>query len=382
MAKGVKRTLTRKPVSAKTTTPRMSRIVEEKHIAAETKDWSKVKPEAMDTAVRDTLRHYSYFYDQKDAVLWVKNWIKKNRTKDDLRAYELMEDWRTPMTVGSLVKMMDNGAKLEQKYVERIETAIDELVKMGKTRKAEISQVKVASKSPADIVAAKASEFLAEVETVLDKWETKGDFSLYEALKEKDAPAPIAKAVVDYYTPLKNELTELVTKRTEDLVEAYGHMTIAVRKKYLEFVTKLVADAESFVTGKKTVRKPRVKKPVSIEKQIAKLQYMKESIPFKVTSTNPLNIIGAKEVYLFNTKYRAITRLVSDEGFTIKGTTILGFDEAKSERKVIRKPEEFLKETEKTTRAKCEKVFVALKTKPGVANGRVNSETIVWKTFK
>jgi hypothetical protein len=122
---------------------------------------------------------------------------------------------------------------------------------------------------------------------------------------------------------------------------------------------------------------------VSADQQVSKVSYLKDSAEFKLTSIGPANIVGASEVYLFNSKYRTLSRLVSSarEGFTIKGTTIQGVDIAASGKKKLRKPEEFFK-TAGTTKAKINKAFTDIKTKPAEANGRINGETLIYKAFK
>ena len=68
-------------------------------------------------------------------------------------------------------------------------------------------------------------------------------------------------------------------------------------------------------------------------------------------------------------------------GLSVKGTTIKGFDPEKSLQRTIRKPDEFLPQIKKATRAKPEKLFQSLKTTETKLNGRVNGETILLAAF-
>lgn len=389
MAKATTKKVVKKAVSSPRKNTNAARLLEEKHIGYETTDWTN--PRNMDAKVMETLRHYNYFYDISDGVKWAKEWIKQNRPKNDLKYFSMAEDWRVSMTLGGLCKMMLNGASFDEKRMTWINNKIQEVIDYAKNvekqKKKAKEEVKVERKSAADIVKEKTHDFIAELEDRLDHWtEQDEEFSVYEELKKVDAAYNTAKAVYDYYKPLVEELEELTTKKTDDLVEAYTKSLggIRMQKRYLAFVKKFIADAEMFMNSKKAVRKPRAKKTVTASQQIAKVVYQKESSEFKITSIEPSNIVGASMVVLFNTKTRDVTILNSSSGngFTVKGTTIQDIDIENSQRKKVRKPEPFLAEATKSTKARLKRVFEELKTKPAEANGRLNSDTIILKAYK
>jgi hypothetical protein len=71
----------------------------------------------------------------------------------------------------------------------------------------------------------------------------------------------------------------------------------------------------------------------------------------------------------------------SREGFAIKGTTIQNLDIEASDKKKLRKPEEFFAAAG-ATKVKLAKTFLETKTKSSEANGRLNGETLIYKAFK
>lgn len=368
-----------------------SRYAEEIHIGLETVDWDNVKD--LDNAVRDTLRHYGYFYSLKDAVNWTLAWMKKNSySSKDIKTFNLPAHNCFSMTAGSLCKMASNGYILKETDKNLIVFEIDKQINRGKEildEKKATSKLKTVKRTPADIVKEKTSDFIAEVEEVLDMFNTKvwvdwDNYSVYNELQKGEYPYITAKGVVDYYKPLQDELMELVKKKTPDLVEAYSLMGVRLRKKYLDVVSNIIKDAEAFMAGKKAQRKPRAKKVKSLNAQVSKVQYKKEDNDFQLVSISPENIIGTSVVYLFNTRYRKMTKLVTDNssGFEIKGTTIQNIDDDKSYTKIIRKPENILPSMSKSTKAKTGKVLDELKTKSSAATGRINSDTIIMKVFK
>lgn len=371
-----------------------AKVLEEKHIGAEITNWTTV--EDSEKAVAQNLRHYGYFYDHKDAFKWAQVWVKKNRTSD-YADFNASPEWRVNTTLGGLCKMLTNGAEFDEKRMMWINNGIQEAVDAGKAlRKVEDNTTIKRVKTSADILAEKISDFIAEVEEAVDMYHDEKinvdaeNYSVFNELKKINAPKPLAQKVYDYYKPLYEEIEELIVKKTEDLVEGYRHLkTVKDKKDYLAFIKNIIDDCSKYMNAATAagVRKPRqarVKKKVPVEKLVAKVKYQKESAEFKLTSVDPVNIIGATEVYLFNTKYRHLVQLVaaSVEGFSIKGTTITNMREEACLRKTLRKPEDVLTEVGKATKARVGKLFIDLMTKAATANGRLNEETIIVKVYR
>lgn len=373
-----------------------AKLLEEKHIGAEITDWSTVTPEDAEKVVYQNLKHYNYFYDHKDAFKWAEAWVKKYRTQD-LSDFKAGDEWRVNTTLGGLCKMLMAGATFQQKRIDWINTGIDAVVKAGRQAKALAAANSTKPvKTSAEILASKIDDFICEVESVVDEYHDKTvildapNYSVYNELKKINAPKPLAQKVYDYYKPLYDEIDELVTKKTPDLVEGYKHLkSVKEKKDYLAFIKNIIDDCQKYLNAAtaakvRTPRQPRAKKKVPVEKLVAKVKYQKESTDYKLTSVDPAAIVGASEVYLFNTKYRHLVQLVaaSVDGFSIKGTTITNFSEESSLRKTLRKPEEVLTEIGGTTKARASKLFLDLKTKAAPANGRLNEETIILKVYR
>jgi hypothetical protein len=364
--------------------------LEEKSVGVETVSWDQVPAAQYEKCVYWTLRHYANFYDYKDTARWAREWVKKNvQDKQLVENVRRVEDWRISTTVGGLCKMMLNGAQFTEKRMNWIMERLREAAQYGASKKQETqTQTTEEKKSPADIVKERTSDFIAQIEETLDMFNTKtwsdwSEYSVYNELQRGELPYNTAKAVVDYYTPLRNELKELVKKKSDDLVEAYSHLGVRKRKQLLNVVQGIIDDAEKYMATKKAVRKPRKKKAVSATQQTSKVKYLKESAEYKAVSISPEKIVGAKEVYLFNTKTRVATYLTtsSTKGFEIKGTTIQNIDGETSYKKKIRKPEQWLSEVVKATKAKARKTLSDVRSKPSEANGRLNDQTLILKVY-
>jgi hypothetical protein len=131
----------------------------------------------------------------------------------------------------------------------------------------------------------------------------------------------------------------------------------------------------------KVNRAPRKTKAVPAEKIVAKLKFMKTNEPLKLVSISPTDIIGAGELWIYNTKSRKLGKYVAAEFQTlgVKGTTITGFDEFKSVQKTVRKPEEKLKEFKAAGKIALRKFLEDINATDTKMNGRINEETILLK---
>ena len=78
-----------------------------------------------------------------------------------------------------------------------------------------------------------------------------------------------------------------------------------------------------------------------LSKLVEKLKYLKTDDKFKIASVQPDQIIGASELWVFNTKTRKLGKYIAKNidpkglgrdgsGLSVKGTTIIGFDETTS----------------------------------------------------
>jgi hypothetical protein len=366
---------------------------EEAHVGSETTDWAAVSPENYPNAIKETLRHYGYFGDRKTYMLWATTWMKKYRPAD-LEAFKAAEDWRTSSTLASLMKMELNGCDMSESGKAFISKYLEEVLKAGRANSIttsfaieEDATPKSVRKTPVELLKEKTSELIGEIEGHVDEYlagQLAKDFSLYNFMKLNNCAGQSARDIITFYKRTQEELRELIEDKTPQLVEGYGNLTTKQQKDFYKFISALIADAEKFLTGKKATRKPRAKKVTPASKQVESVKFEKENAEFKITSVPPINIVGAMEVYLFNTKTRVMKYLTCQrrEGFAIKGTTILHFDVEQSFKKKLRKPELTLTSLAKSTKAKGLKELKALKTAETPADGRINADTVIVKVLK
>jgi len=385
MAKVKKRAIPRRGNAAK--------LAEEANIGRETIDWSAVKPEEYTKKFNETLRHYGYFYEKKSYVSWAQEWVKTNRP-NDLKTFKASEDWRVSATLASLMKMQMMGAELEQSAIDFMNDNLEEILHFGR-RNIELkvedveedTKVEVKKKNPSELLKEKTLTVMGEIEGFIDDHLDgilDSKFSLYTHLKGINAATQSARDIVTHYKEVEQEFKELVEDKVDYLVEGYNHLSLSEQKKLYKLVGSFVSDAEKYVLSKKATRKPRAKKATPATKQVEKVIYQKESAEYKITSTSPAYIVGATEVYLFNTKTRVIKYLVTNnnDGFIVKGTSIKNYDEELSFKKKLRKPEETIDSINKVTKLRALKALKALKTADKPTDSRINADTVILKVNK
>jgi hypothetical protein len=149
----------------------------------------------------------------------------------------------------------------------------------------------------------------------------------------------------------------------------------------IDFYQEIVSACEMLMQEAKVNKKPRAKKAKPAEKIVEKLKYCKANEPLKLVSINPADIVGAKELWVFNIKTRKLGKYIAAEyqELSVKGTSILNFDENQSVQKTLRKPEEQLKEFKSAGKVGLRKFLSDIKAVDIKLNGRCNEDTVLLK---
>ena len=337
--------------------------------------------------------YYNYYYTgkhfKKDLIKYAKDELKY--AKDKLALLDVAPDWNSELQSGALLRMRSRGLTLLDSELLKIQNNVQKLLDAGTRKSKEQVEEDDKPKSPVttiqDRIRNKVSEtVLGDLEDMLDEWilGKSPQIDVYEAMKAAILPAQSSKHIIKWAENHLVEIQGAINKDDPQLVEGYSHLTLKRKKEFVSWFESIIADAQRFGTNTKTVRKARAKKPVSLEKQLSKLKYLKESPENKLVSINPSLIIGATELWTYNVKYKALTRYIADSGlgFEIKGTTLTKFDQSTSQSRTLRKPEETLSEVLSSSKTKAAKLFASLTTKPKEPNGRMNEDTIILKVTK
>ena len=186
------------------------------------------------------------------------------------------------------------------------------------------------------------------------------------------------------------KMSEEEADQWAQLKEGYAHLKKADIKKWRTAIETLLAELDFVIDQAKATRKPRVAKPKSVNKLVEKLKFCKADEKYNLASISPEQIIGASELWVFNTKTRKLGKYVAanidpkgmgrnGSGLQVKGTTIIGFDENLSVQKTLRKPEVQLKEFKAAGKVALRKFLDDIATTDTKLNGRCNPDTVLLK---
>lgn len=341
-----------------------------------------------DPRVAAAYNWYSYFSDTASSKKWVIEYMRKHSySKEQIKYFDAAPHWKIGMTSCSIARMTNNGTVLPQRTIdflhEHIDTCIKAGMELGASDDTEKPVVNIQNR-----IKEKQSAIIADIEDELDKFYNNnysGTFSFYEFCQKNQLKAAHAKVVKEYYSRLLQEVRELTQPKPHpDLVEGYRHLNKTQIKNYYAFVSSICSDADRFSSNKVKERLPRKKKPKSTVDLIKKLNFKKEDSALKITSVNPQTIIGAKALWVYNTKYKAIGvyNASTERGLSVKGSTITQFNAATSISKTARKPEETIEKALNSSPSASKKLLESLSTKEKMMNGRINNETILLRVIK
>jgi hypothetical protein len=353
----------------------------------------KMTQAEFDHFLRKGFFYYNYFYAQKDLKKHAVSWMQEQKySKADVSAFIRSPDRAMPMTAYGLLMSHKQGMPFREKELNYFKQQIHNAINSADTEPAETAtgakaaEPVVTVKAPTiqDRLNEKTSEHLAHFEGLYDEvvlGETV-DPKAYDYLVSNTVPQSQIKKFEDLFMRRKTELGEALGKLDEQVVEAYRHYKAADFKRHHAFIQSILDALEQYRGVKKATKKARVKKSPSKEKLVAKLKYMKEEKTLKLVSINPVDIIGAQELWAYNTKTRKLYKYIADSlhgPLGVKGTSLTGFDETKSVGKTLRKPEEKLKEFARASKVQLRKFLEEIKATETIGNGRLNSDTILLK---
>ena len=367
-----------------------------------TPDYKIIKSDMKPVSINGIARDYHRLMDE---ALWYTHYeVPKKTLKAEFMKFALTVDKTKAKQLkhvpdyafqvfGKYAYIGNKGAELSTEHTEQITMAIDTLLEMHPHVEEEIQEEKPVGRviSIQERMRQQVSELCGQWEGYLDDWRD-GEYDLkkFDPYKEMISYQPAikpahAKIIQQMYEAEYAEAQELVAWEDEEIKEAYIQFTGKAqdRKNFLKFYELIMTATSTLINTGKANRKPRSKKAPSKEKLVAKLKYKQSDPSIGLASINPVGILEANEIWVYNTKNRKLIHAVAEPmlgGLGVKGTSLVGFDVNKSSQKTIRKPE-VLKGADKLARTKFEKLYNDLSTTDTAINGRINEHCIIIKAF-
>lgn len=307
-----------------------------------------------------------------------KAYVKQNHKKD-FKHFSKLPESLICGGLGTFCRVWEFSGKFTESGQEWVTKEVTRLVNHAKSIK--VDEVVVLNvPSPIDRMRNKVyNTIIRELEEVEEAWMNgeKAEINLFERCQVHGIKANAVNIIIEWLEPRVQEYDDAITKKDEDAVEFFSHLKKPELKRQFKVLSDALADCERVKSASKATRKTRVKKPQAADKQVAKLKFMKDSNEFKIASINPLLIVGAKRLILFNTKSKKIEeyQTARPDGFEVKGQGLQHINHSRG--KTLRKPDEFLPIALKKTAKQFEKEFNNLTTKEYKPNGRFNDKIII-----
>ena len=381
--------------------------------------------------------HSWYYENFKPAELYafVAEWMTKEEySKEDIKAVKAAPNSALSITAAIVARMDIMGAprltKPEADHwlslpgtmgelkcsIDFLKESVEKYIEAGKDKVAEKEEeekekVNVYVPSIQERIRDQAVEQSEDIDIWLEGWiedpnsfDPKG-FDFKRHFGSKGVTQAHARKLKSFYEdtladyddldrmPTKGQLAKMSEHDAdmwEQLKEGYAHVKKADIKKLRTAISELMVALDFIIDQAKATRKPRKAKPRSADKVISKLKFLKVDEKYKLASINPIDVVGANELWVFNVKTRKLGKYIASvidpkglgregTGLSVKGTTIIGFDEKLSVQKTLRKPDEQLKEFKGAGKVALRKFLEDINTTDTKLNGRCNLDTVLLK---
>ena len=382
---------------------------------------------------QSTQSWYYHTFKPDELAKHTFEWMKNNGySKEDIKCAKAVPSYVIGTTTHITCRMLTNGmpdfnlreddhwqslsgtmGKIKPS-IEWVRIGVAKGIEKGKSlveqkAKADAKKVKVYQPTIQERTWAAAIRMTVEIDDVMESGTdliNLTNFTPLKWLKIHQCKGAHAKIIKTFYEPGYNELHELLNPPNrkqrqnmteheldfrDQLDESFNVFTKAeIQSRYKAY--KMICDAcDMMIDNAKLTLKTRKVKPKSAEKLVTKIKYKQSDEKLALVSINPIDIIKANELWVYNTKTRKIGRYITSSidplkqkrdgtGLEVKGTTIVRYSEEESVCKTLRKPEDQLAEFKKCGKIQRKKFFESLNVTETKLNGRINAETILLLT--
>ncbi len=360
----------------------MARITDANMIYAGTEP--KFTAEVSQIDLMKSLSWYAQNKDSKDAYKWACDFLKK---KHKLDVSSVIKN-QSP-TFGFVCRIVSNGGVLSTKDQTWLDGEIENLKHSLKNRKQPVvvDEPKIVVPNIQDRIREKASECIGELEGQLDdlilsKFST--EVSPYAVMHTLEIKGVHTKHISDWFKTKRIEFDDVLHTADAELKEGYSNFSKPQLKKLVAWCDQVILDCGKIAGEAVKSRKPRKRKTKTPEQLVAKIKVMDEHKELKLKSVPAKDIIGAMQLWVFNTKNRKLGcyHAIDADGLSVKGSSIINFNESKSVQKTLRKPEATLPEIMKGGKVYLRNALEGIRAVESSLTGRLNADIILVRVVK
>jgi hypothetical protein len=231
----------------------------------------------------------------------------------------------------------------------------------------------------------KTSEYIGEVEGLIDDFiKNDVEINLYNNLKSNQIPGPYVSDIKEWAQKKLDQYNAVIDTKDSQTIEGYANINKRKLKNLVKLFEAFIADCEKYSQFKKANRKPRAVREKPAVTQIKNLKYKVKDEELGLTSAKAIDLVGAEQVWVFNTKTRKLAVYTSEstKGMTVKGSALQNWSPDKSKQKTLRKPAEQIKDLMGAGKVKLRTYINDIKAKEQTVNGRINIDTIILRIMR
>lgn len=328
----------------------------------------------------NAMNWYHQNMENKDAVKYIQDYAKKNKIAGRVDTSQSI------LTLGWLCRLVTNGNQVGEDGEKFIKTNMKKVMEVQVDEPVTVDVAPTPTVSIQDRLKEKVGEIAVDLEAALDDYVT-SDF--------KSMPAPMsimhdrakgmhAQKLVEHFKKRRIEFDEVLNTDDKDLREGYSNFTKPQLKKLIAFCDTVITDAMKIAGEAKVNRKKPKRKQKTADQLVAKVKIGVEDTTYKIKSVPTREIIGATQMWIFNTKYRKLGVYHAEDagGFSVKGSTLQNFSESKSIQKILRKPETVLPDVLKAGKVALKNMMGNINSKDSALTGRLSEDIILLRVIK
>jgi hypothetical protein len=334
------------------------------------------------------------------ALNWYHAMCDKGDAREYLEAYAVgrsdiaskltsITDRQIPFTAAWIARLIMRGVKIDNgpefiaesiKNSVRASTSTSSIITLDSEDEMDVAQQPVVKTRRAGPVTAKMP--LRVLIDTIENHLCGEEMDIFETMRNTSFPISMVDELLSIYEPLIGECERAIKGNKEDMEYVKARWKDQKPKDSLARLRKIVEDAQRYKGVKKTVKRQRKPRPVTTEKLLKRFKFMKECPDLKAASVDPSRIVGAKEVWALNTKYKTLTVYRADEKLTVNGVRIAGYNPELSESRTTgRKTQSVVNDVLSLGKVPLKKYMDSVKGTNRPVNDRFTEDTLILRVI-
>jgi hypothetical protein len=261
---------------------------------------------------------YNHFYDNKDAREFIAQYLDVMGKQQVAKTIRRVNDRHVKTTYGWLARCIVRGSVVSNDTLSKLQREVDRLVSFTTV---DVSTETVSTSNRPnvqEIMRERTQQVGGELEGLWDEYLKNGagkeGIKAMDVLSQRNILSQHVPILVSAWQSKLDEYNEVAKGNDEQLNEAYERFGKIQLRNIISAIETVIADLNSYIGMKKTGKKPRAKKPVSVEKVVKRLKYLKtfKIEKLELESVSPTKLHGCTEAWVYDTKKRKLHHFVAD----------------------------------------------------------------------